>query len=151
MNAATKVQQWSEQIPVNSVWPGAAVRISHGTRTGEIDFRKGRVIHVSDRAISVEMDHPLYPFVKLMGDSYAHYCPNCQRTIPGHVTYRRPVDFVSMTIDGKPQSIPLRYFCPFCGPPYMLRMLEPGDRLKLHYRFEKDAGSAAWFAEVWEW
>lgn len=147
MNAAQTVAQWSEQIPKHSVWPGAAVRISHGTRSGEIDFRKGRVIAVSDLSITVEMDHPLYKIVKLMGESYAHYCQHCRRTLPGNVTYRRSMD----SVEWKGQLIPIRFFCPWCGPDHLLRELIVGDWMRLHYRFEKDGSSGMWFGEVWEW
>lgn len=145
MNAVSQVAKWSEQIPVASRWPGAAVRISHGTRAGEIDFRKGRVIAVSDLSITVEMDHPLYPIVKLMGESYAHYCRNCRRTVPGNVTYRRSAG--SVMWNG--QEIPIRYFCPWCGPNHILRMIEVGDWMRLHFRFQPD--SSSWFGEVWEY
>ena len=141
MNAATQVASWIKQAPVESRWPGFAVR----NRKNEIDFRKGRVIAVSDLSITVEMDHPLYKIVKLMGESYAHHCRECTRTIPGNVTYRRSAGSVLH----KGQEIPIRFFCPWCGPDHMLRMLEPGDWLRLHYRAEKDGSSGAWFAEVW--
>lgn len=147
MNAAAQVNAWREQIPVRSRWPGAAVRIPSGTRKGEIDFRKGRVIAVSDLSITVEMDHPLYKVVKLMGESYAHYCRNCQTTVPGNVTYRRSAG----EVEWKGQFIPIRFFCPWCGPDHLLRMLQPGDWLRLHFRFDQDASAGGWFGEVWEW
>jgi len=143
MNAASQVAKWIKETPVQSRWPGTAVR----NGKGEIDFRKGRVIGVSDLAITVEMDHPLYPIVKLMGESYAHYCRECARTIPGNVTYRRSAGSVMHA----GQEIPIRFFCPWCGPDHLLRMLQIGDWLRLHYRFEKDKSSGSWFAEIWEW
>jgi hypothetical protein len=144
MNAASQVASWIKQAPeTQSRWPGFAVR----NRKNEIDFRKGRVIAVTDLSITVEMDHPFYKAVKLMGESYAHYCRECTRTIPGNVTYRRSADSVMH----KGREIPIRFFCPFCGPDHMLRMIEVGDWLRLHYRAEKDGSSGAWFGEVWCW
>ena len=143
----SRVTNWVKQAPQGITrWPGAATRISTGTRAGEIDFRKGVVIHVSDLSISVEMDHPLHRFVKLMGDAYLHYCRNCKTTIPGNVTYRRSAD----AIMHKGQEIPIRFFCPYCGPDHMLRMLIPGDRLKLHHRFDLAGDWANWYGEVIE-
>jgi hypothetical protein len=143
-SAARQVANWLEQAPPpNSRWPGSAVRNSKG----DIDFRKGRVIAVSDLSITVEMDHPLYKIVKLLGESYAHYCRNCTRTIPGNVTYRRSAG----SVEWNGQNIPIRFFCPWCGPDHLLRMLVVGDWLKLHYRFAEDRSSAAWFGEIWEW
>src|SRR5271154_4410056 len=141
MSAARQVSSWAEQTPQKSRWPGFAIR----NGKNEIDFRKGRVIAVSDLSITVEMDHPLYKAVKLMGESYAHYCRGCTRTIPGNVTYRRSAG--SVMHNG--QEIPIRFFCPWCGPYYILRMLLVGDWLRLHYRAEQDRSSGAWFAEVW--
>jgi len=141
MNPSRQVALSAEQIPHQSRWPGFAIR----NGKGDIDFRKGRVIAVSDLSITVEMDHPLYKIVKLMGESYAHHCNNCARTIPGNVTYRRPTG----TVVHKGQEIPIRWFCPWCGPDYILRMLEIGDWLRLHYRAEQDRRSGAWFGEVW--
>jgi hypothetical protein len=143
MNSANKVAEWAKLTPQQSRWPGFAIR----NDKNEIDFRKGRVIGVSDLAITVEMDHPLYKIVKLMGESYAHYCQNCARTIPGNVTYRRSAG--SVMHNG--QEIPIRFFCPWCGPESILRMLLVGDWLKLHYRAENDRSSGSWFAEVWEY
>jgi len=143
MNATRQIAEWTEQTPVASRWPGAAVR----NRKNEIDFRRGRVIHVTDLAITVEMDHPLYPIVKLMGESYAHYCRNCTRTIPGNVTYRRSFD----AVEWKGQQIPIRFFCPWCGPDHLLREIQVGEKMRLHYRFERDKSSGAWFGEIWEW
>ena len=104
MNPSRQVALSAEQIPHQSRWPGFAIR----NGKGDIDFRKGRVIAVSDLSITVEMDHPLYKIVKLMGESYAHHCNNCARTIPGNVTYRRPTG----TVVHKGQEIPIRWFCP---------------------------------------
>jgi hypothetical protein len=144
MNATKQIVEWEKQTPQGiSRWPGAAVR----SASGEIDFRKGRVIGVTDLSITVEMDHPLYKLVKLMGESYAHYCRNCTRTIPGNVTYRRSPG--SVMHNG--QEIPIRFFCPYCGPDHILKMIEIGDKMRLHYRFEKDRSSATWFGEIWEW
>jgi hypothetical protein len=144
----SKVLNWAKEIPKGFTrWPGAAVRISTGTRAGEIDFRKGVVASVSDLSILVELDHPLYRHIKLLGDSYAHYCRNCERTIPGNVTYRRSAGIV----EHNGQEIPIRFFCPFCGPDHLLRCLVPGDKLKVHYRYDLEGGWAGWYAEVWDW
>ena len=148
MGSLQRVQQFLENAPERvSRWPGAAVRISHGLRRGEIDFRKGTVLNVTDLSIFVEMDHPLYRAVKLMGASYAHYCERCGRTIPGNVTYQRSPE----AIEHRGELVPIRAFCPFCGPDAPLRCLNVGDKLRLHYRFEPDMSSASWFAEVWDW
>jgi hypothetical protein len=142
-----RIQEFNEQRPQLSRWPGAAVRISHGLRKGEIDFRKGEVLSVSDLSILVEMDHPLYRSIKLLGASYAHFCEACRLTIPGNVTYQRSAE----AIQHRGFLVPIRAFCPYCGPDAPLRCLRPGDKLRLHYRFEEDMTSASWFAEVWEW
>ena len=145
--ALARVKNWAQQLPVLSRWPGAATRLSAGTKAGQIDFRRGVVTNVTDLSIFVEMDHPLYKGVKLMGDSYAHYCENCKRTIPGNVTYRRSAG----SIMHKGFEIPIRYFCPHCGPDHPLRNLKTGDRLRLHYRFDPEGQWAGWYGEVWEW
>jgi len=148
MNALNRVATWAKQLPAGLTrWPGAATRVSTGTKADQIDFRRGRVVHVTDLAISVEMDHPLYKLVKLLGDSYAHFCPNCRLTIPGNVTYQRSAGSVTH----KGREIPIRYFCPYCGPDHLLRMLQPGDRLRLHYRFDPGGEWAGWYGEVSDW
>jgi predicted RNA-binding Zn-ribbon protein involved in translation (DUF1610 family) len=148
MSLLSRVMNWARELPRGvSRWPGAAVRISSGTRADAIDFRRGRVINVSDLSIFVEMDHPLFKGIKLMGDAYIHYCPNCTRTIPGNVTYRRSAG----TVEHNGQTIPIRFFCPYCGPDHLLRMMQPGDKVRLHYRFDLEQGWAGWYAEVWDW
>ena len=92
--------------------------------------------------IDIEADVPqgIHPLVKLMGDSYIHYCPNCKASIPGNVTYRRQAE--------------LRPFCPYCGPGFLLKEVEVGDWVRLHFRFVlKGVGEqfANWYAEIWEW
>lgn len=139
---STQVQKWAEEAPRGiSRWPGAAVRNSKN----DIDFRRGVAIHVTDLAISIETE--LHTLVKLMGESYAHYCENCQATIPGNVTYRRSAG----TIVHNGIEIPIRYFCPYCGPDHMLRCLRAGEKMRLHYRFEADRTSGGWFGEVFAW
>src|SRR5882672_9002767 len=141
MSDRAKVRAWSEQAPYQpSRWPGAAVR---GPKN-EIDFRRGVVLAVTDLAITVELGPPFHALVKLMGESYAHYCPHCTATIPGNVTYRRPAG--SVMHDG--QEIPIRFFWPYCGPDHLLRMVQKGAKMRLHYRFEKDRSSGGWFGEV---
>jgi len=139
---STQVQKWTEEAPKGiSRWPGAAVRNSKN----EIDFRRGVVIHVTDLAISIETE--LHTLVKLMGESYAHYCEHCTMTIPGNVTYRRSAG----TVVHNGVEIPIRYFCPYCGPDHMLRCLRTGEKMRLHYRFEADRSSGGWFGEVFDW
>lgn len=141
-NTNAQVQNWTENAPRGiSRWPGAAVRKGNG----EVDFRRGVVIHVSDLSISVETE--LHTLVKLMGESYAHYCEHCQATIPGNVTYRRSAG--SVMHNGV--EIPIRFFCPYCGPDHMLRTLRKGEKVRIHYRFEADRTSGGWFAEVFSW
>lgn len=149
MSALEKIGRFLQQAPQKiSRWPGVAVRLSTGTKADKIDFRRGTVLKVTDLTISVEMDHPLYKLVKCMGESYAHWCPNCSATIPGNVTYRRPAEAVE---NSSGDIIPMRFHCPYCGPDHMLRMFQPGDKVRLHYRFEADGSSAAWFMERWDW
>lgn len=140
---ANKVDQWAQQAPPKpGRWPGAATR----NPNGEIDFRRGIVIRVTDLYIFVETE--LSTLIKLMGESYAHYCAACARTIPGNVTYRRSYGTAKNSLG---EDIPIRFFCPYCGPDHLLRVLRKGDKVRLHYRFEKDRSSGGWFAEVWEW
>lgn len=138
-----KVENWEAQKPVSEWWPGTAVR----NWKNEVDFRKGVVLQVTNLSISVETNHPLYPKVTLMGECYTHYCESCKRTIPGYVTYRRSF---GTTLNSAGQEVPIRFFCPLCGPDFMLRNLRIGDRLKLHYRFQivGEEKSGMWFAEV---
>jgi hypothetical protein len=140
MNALRDFQSWKQQAPQGlSRWPGAAVRIRSGTKAGQIDFRRGRVIRVSEMCIDIEADMPsgLHPLVKLMGDSYIHFCRSCKASIPGNVTYQRNAE--------------LRAFCPYCGPSAPLLMVSVGDHVRLHYRFETEGKWAGWYAEIWEW
>jgi hypothetical protein len=149
MNARAQFERDKALAPQGpSRWPGAATRIQSGTRTGEIDWRKGRVIAVSDLSIDVEMDHPLYKKIKLLGDAYIHFCRQCKASIPGNVTYKRDPEF--------------RAFCPYCGPGFPLENVKPGDWLRLHHRSEIEEervieatetyrGWANWYGEIWEW
>lgn len=149
MNARSQYERDKALAPKGpSRWPGFATRIQSGTRAGEIDFRRGRVIQVSDLSIDVEMEHPLYKKIKLIGDAYIHFCPACQASIPGNVTYKRDPDF--------------RQFCPYCGPGYALVQVKEGDKLRLHHRSEIEEervidtnqmfrGWANWYGEIWDW
>jgi hypothetical protein len=144
-----RVRNWASQAPPKpGRWPGAAVR----NQKNEIDFRRGVVLRVTDLYVHVETE--MGTLVKLAGESYAHYCENCSRTIPGNVTYRRSYGTAK---NSEGEDIPIRFFCPYCGPDHLLRVLRPGDTVRLHYRFESDSGpsvhptSGTWFAEVWEW
>jgi hypothetical protein len=139
-SALQNLHNWTKEAPQGlSRWPGAAVRITTGTRAGQIDFRKGRVIRVSETCIDVEADipQPHNRLIKLMGDAYIHYCLGCQASIPGNVTYQRDADF--------------RGFCPYCGPGSALQMVARGAWLRLHYRFQLKAQWANWYGEVWQW
>ena len=136
-SALQNFNTWKEQAPQGlSRWPGAAVRISSGTRAGQIDFRKGRITRVSEMCIDIETDMPHIKLVKLMGDAYIHYCPNCKASTPGNVTYKRNPDW--------------RLFCPYCGPGFPLQMVKQGDFVRLHYRFIESGQWANWYGEIWE-
>lgn len=149
MSTASRVESFVKEGPTKiSRWPGVAVRTSAGLKAGQIDFRRGTVIRVTDLIIYVEMDHRLYRLVRLMGDSYSHWCQHCTATIPGNVTYRRPAEDV---FNSRGELIPIRMFCPYCGPDHILQLLKPGDKLRLHYRFEQDASAGGWYAEKWPW
>lgn len=138
-----RVDNWVSKAPRKSIWPGAAAR---KWNSDEIDFLKGVVTHVTDLYIFIETER--HTLVKLMGESYAHHCENCQRTVPGNVTYRRSFGNAKNS-DG--QDVPIRFFCPWCGPDHLLRVLRKGDKVMLHYRFEKDRSSGGYFAEVRQW
>jgi len=142
-----RVDQWAKRAPTKSIWPGAAARKWQPERSDpEIDFVRGVVIAVTDLYIHVETER--HTLVKLMGESYAHYCGNCARTVPGNVTYRRGFGTAK---NSEGEDIPIRFFCPWCGPDHLLRVLRRGDKVRLHYRFELDRTSGGWFAEVWQW
>ena len=139
-SALDQFRNQSKLAPTVSRWPGAAVRIPSGLKAGQIEFRRGVIIKVTDLYIFIEAEPRagLEPLVKLMSDSYIHHCRWCQRTIPGNVTYNR--------------SMETRLFCPFCGPGHPLANVKEGTKVLLHFRFEKDSGAwGSWFAEVREW
>lgn len=136
-----KVHNWLRQTPVFSRWPGTASRRSDN----EVDFVHGVVVAVSDRAVTVETKR--HELVKLMGDGYPHVCDKCQVTVPGNVTYQRPPE--------------CREFCPYCGPEAPLRIMQVGEKVRVHHRFGAGNGPHSliqtnqiwgqWYGEKWEW
>jgi hypothetical protein len=154
MSTNAQVQNWIAQAPQGiSRWPGIAVRDSKDN----VVFRRGTVSAVTDLSISIEPEPGTFlteyvkstgkHLVKLMGEAYAHYCENCKHTIPGNVTYRRSPGSVMH----RGFEIPIRFFCPYCGPDHPLRTLRSGEKVRIHYRFTADRTSGGWFGEVFEW
>jgi hypothetical protein len=141
MNPTVKrLHSWLKQTPLLSRWPGSAVR----KQDGEPDFIRGVVIRVTELSVHVETER--HTLVKLLGDAYPHVCDSCQNTVPGNVSFKRPPE--------------LRPFCPWCGPPHLLRMMKVGEKVRVHHRFGVGSGLAiqddqtawgAWYGEKWNW
>lgn len=117
---------------------------AHRNKDGEVAFIKGRVVHsgwgkLGSTSQIIETDSPIQPYVKLVGHTYIYWCPHCKLTI-----FEQEY-LLTGTIRS---SDPAKQKCPFFGCP--ITPVQPGTRVRCHYRFSKNGTSGAWWAEVWE-
>jgi Zn finger protein HypA/HybF involved in hydrogenase expression len=98
---------------------------------------------------TIETDSKLVPLVKLIGDTYAYWCRKCGQTIYEQELILRAK--VGTDCDGQyvKSSKVTEQKCPFCYGP--IQPLQPGDKVRVHYRFDQNGQWAAWWAERWEW
>lgn len=116
--------------------PGKAVLDSKGN----VDFRRGRIIYSSPRIQYVEADHPIHKLVFLVGSTYMYWCPACTCTV-----WEQELHIFRDAGGVLPPG-----HCPFCCGP--LRRVQPGDKVRLHYRYDHRALSHGdWWAERWNW
>ena len=119
--------------------------LSWKNHEGRVVFLKGRVISASWAKLGsgsqwVETDSKIHPLLCLIGDTYTYFCAHCQVTLwEQELMKMQPVRPA-----GKDQQT-----CVFCTGP--IKPLQPGDKVRLHYRFMPDASWASWWAERWEW
>jgi len=117
----------------------------HAARSGiyeEIVFHRGVVIHSGwgmtgpvTQTIQTESKY-WCPLVKLIGDTYAYWCRNCQITVWEQELIMRAR--AGRDSDGEYSRSPRanEQKCPFC---YKLIVpLQPGDKVRVHYRFAEN-------------
>jgi len=130
----------------------------HAWRVGihnDVQFLRGRVIHsgwglTGPVTQTIETEAKIYmPLVKLIGDTYAYWCPRCFTTIfEQEIILRAKVgrdedcEYVrsAKVTDQK---------CPYCYS--RIQPLQPGDKVRCHFRFDQEGKWGAWWAERWEW
>ncbi|MFZ1005570.1 MAG: hypothetical protein WAN65_01955 [Candidatus Sulfotelmatobacter sp.] len=110
----------------------------------EVLFLKGRIRssgwgQLGSGVQVIETDSKLQPIVKLVGDTYAYFCPNCQRTVWEQELIQR----------GGHRSASITGQVCLCGA--RISPLQPGDKVRVHYRFHPEGKWGAWWAERWEW
>lgn len=117
-------------------------------------FLKGRVIHsgwglTGPVTQTIETESKLIPLVKLIGDTYAYWCKRCGTTIWEQEIIMRskagPDADGHYTRSGKITE----QKCPYCYG--LIQPLQPGDKVRCHYRFSPEGKWASWWAERWEW
>jgi DNA-directed RNA polymerase subunit RPC12/RpoP len=125
---ATPAQQIRRRLP------GIAGRypVSSSSNSGKIIFLKGVVISADRNYQVIQTDSKIYRLVRLLAATYLYTCDSCHSSV-----YEEEV-----TAQGK-------HACPFCAGP--ISPLTKGDKVRLHYRFAKDASWAEWWGERWEW
>lgn len=112
--------------------PGKA---THRDIMGRVKFIKGTVIYVSQWSIAVQTDSKAIGMQRLIGETYIYWCSRCQTSV------------------WEVERVRSKGACPFCAG--QLSALQPGDKLKLHFRvgIEKDtngqmiSGGTAWWGE----
>ena len=121
----------------------------------EVIFVKGRVLHsgwgmTGPVTQTIQTDAKLYPLVKLIGDTYAYWCRRCFATIfEQELQLRAMVSNEDGTREYVRSGKVNEQKCPHCLGP--IAPLQPGDKVRCHYRFAEDGTWAAWWAERWEW
>lgn len=108
---------------------------------------KGRVIHTGwgltgPVTQTIETDSKLVPLVKLIGSTYAYFCGNCSKTI-----WEQELQLLQG--DGIRSALVNGQRCPFCES--FILPLQPGDKVRCHYRFSPSGNWGSWWAERWEW
>jgi hypothetical protein len=131
--------------------PGYAWRKPN--KGNDVVFLKGYVLHsgwgqTGPVTQTIQTDSKMIPLVKLIGDSYAYWCSKCSATIwqqelimaAAHVdpiTGEKVHHFLPNSVTGQK--------CPFCMAP--ISPLQPGDKVKCHYRFSDLGHWGGWWAE----
>jgi hypothetical protein len=106
--------------------------------SGDIHFLKGVVIYSSPRVQAVRTDSKIYELIHLIGDTYLYTCSNCV------------ISVWEQELQMQKRVSPFaKKACPMCGGP--VEPVQKGDKVRLHYRYAKDASWASWWAERWEW
>lgn len=112
---------------------------------GEIIFIRGTVVHAGWGKLGsstqfIETDSKLVGCAQLIGHNYIYWCPRCSLTI-----YEQ-----EMLITNQVRSARVdKQRCMFCEGPIL--PVQPGAKVRLHYRFAANAAWGGWWAEVWEW
>lgn len=112
--------------------------------TNDVIFLKGRILHAGwgqtgSVTQTVETDSKLVPLVKLIGESYAYWCGTCQATI-----WEQELIMHCPLRSGAIE----KQRCPYCKGP--ISPLQPGDRVRVHYRFSPEGKWGGWWAEKWD-
>jgi hypothetical protein len=152
--------------------PGLCLR--HGLRD-EIVFVFGEVLHsgwgrTGPVTQTIQTPHKEWlpdGKIKLIGETYAYWCPNCFKTIwEQEMMMRRAIQReddqsrpLIVDADGRiGQEFQFSHArsgsvrnqrCPFCEG--LISPLQPGDRVRCHYRFSEKGEWGSWWAERWEW
>ncbi len=131
---------------IKRILPGYSWKKPNATQ--DVIFLKGRVLHAGwgqtgSVTQTIETDSKLVPLVKLIGDTYAYWCGNCKATIWEQelIEHRSKVQHWSASVTEQK--------CPYCTGP--ISPLQPGDKVRLHYRFSPKGQWGGWWAERWEW
>lgn len=79
-------------------------------------------------------------FIKLIGETYAYWCAKCHATVwEQELNMLQPMRSGDVT----------KQRCPFCESP--MNPLQPGDKVRVHYRFHPEGRWGAFWAERWDW
>lgn len=131
--------------------PGLAWRVGV---FNDVMWLKGRVIHAGwgltgPVTQTIETESKLIPLVKLIGDTYTYWCPQCYTTIFEQELILRSK--AGRDCDGEyiRSGKISEQKCPFCYGPIL--PLQPGDRVRCHYRFDQEGKWGAWWAERFDW
>ena len=123
--------------------PGLAWRKNN--TNNDVVFLKGRILHAGwgqtgSVTQTIETDSKLVPLVKLVGDTYAYWCAACSKTIwEQELILHSPMRTADIT----------RQKCCYCEGP--ISPLQPGDKVRVHYRFSPKGNWGGWWAEKWDW
>jgi len=131
---------------IKRILPGLAWRHSH--KQEEVMFFKGIVKSSSwgqtgSLTQTILLDSKLVGaggYIKLIADTYAYWCPNCKATIwEQELNEHAPMRSGSVS----------EQKCPYCAGP--ISPLQPGDKVRAHYRFSPKGNWGSWWAERWDW
>lgn len=139
------------------VLPGFVWRL----RSDEIAYVYGWV-HYSQWGMTgpvsqtIETKSQFQPVIKLIGDTFAYWCPGNHPMIGEGPTTIYEQELI---LRGQsPEAAAGHYVrsakvteqvCPYCNG--RIRPLQHGDKVRCHFRFDAEGKWAAWWAERWEW